>query len=132
MQLKLSTRSWSFTVLLLSIYFLSFAFWRTLEGNTVRLSALVIFSVLAFALREVTVKGYFHNRLEAMIHGAAIVDLFLEGMLSANGVHSPFGLCLGAFGVVFVAYRLYLQHLDSTRLIPVPLTSVHPGASDSR
>ena len=121
MKPKLSTQSWSFTVLLLAIYFLSFALWRNVEGNTVRLSALVIFSLLAIALREAAVNGYFHNRLEGVIHGAAIVDLFLEGMLSANGVHSPFGLCLSAFAVVFVAYRLYLQHADRNRLVAIPV-----------
>ncbi len=121
MHLKLSPRSWSFTALLLTIYFLSFALWRTLEGNTVRLSALVIFSVLAIALREAAAHGYFHNRLEAAIHAAAIVDLFLEGMLSANGIHSPFGLCLSAFALVFVAYRLYLQHNAKNQLTLAPI-----------
>ena len=120
MTLKLSTRSWSFTLLLLSIYFLTFALWRTLEGNTARLSALVVFTVLAIALREAAAHGYFHNRLETAIHAAAIVDLFLEGMLSANGVHSPFGLCLSAFALVFVAYRLHLQHAAKTQLALAP------------
>ena len=74
-------KSWSFSVVLLLGYLITFQLWRTFSDRT----AFLVFGILAViamvaGMRRAAQRGYFADRSDLILHGLVIVDVALEGM----------------------------------------------------
>ncbi len=98
-------KKWSFSLILLVVYVLTFHLWMHLDRKAIMISGIVISWILTGMLMVYNRRLYFVNRLDCCFHFAVILDLILEAVLPLNHDHFGFYFCALGFALVIGGYR---------------------------
>ena len=109
-------KKWSFSLLLGAVYLGVFHFWTFSDRIGITISGLVATLLLGIAFAFALKRHYFLNRWDALLHGAVILDIFLEAIFIKVHDHLGFYLCAAAFAIVVGGYRIHLNRMKTARL----------------
>ena len=113
---SLNMKKWSFSLLLGVVYLGVFHLWTFSDRRGITISGLLATLLLGIAFAFALKRHYFLNRWDAVLHGAVILDLFLEAIFIKVHDHLGFYLCAAAFAIVVGGYRIYLNRKKTARV----------------
>ena len=113
---SLNMKKWSFSLLLGAVYLFVFYLWTFSGRIGIILSGLLATLLLGIAFAFALKRHYFLNRWDALLHGAVILDIFLEAIFIKVHEHFGFYFCAAAFAIVVGGYRAYLNRVNAARL----------------
>lgn len=108
--------SWSFSVLLLAVYLLTFHAWLLLPELWVAITGWSIPTVLGAAAFHAWRRASFANRLDLFSHVVVILDLWIEGVWVRLHEGWSFYACAAAFAAVIGGYRAWI--VSQSAIVP--------------